>query len=172
MWAAAPAQPGDDWPALYARLESRDVGRVLGSGVSMLACGTVFTVVGWPTGELSVWMVILVCSAVATTGTLLGHLRGARASGSLPRLASLRRRELADYLTPGELRLVRLAAVVPLLAALFGFVVATRAGAQAVTGAVVVTLSLVSLLVGSLAESFHDTNHRWARQHAVGGVPS
>lgn len=252
--AAAPAQPGDDWPSLYARLESRDVGNTVGNAAGLLTCGLVFVVAGSRLGDVVFPLVLLIASSFTTIGALLGHLWKVRSSSGQPRLVSLHRREVSDYLTPRELELVRLCVVVPVLALAFGVVMvvqdpdvwvgAVLAGCAALAlgigllvrplaqwsltapsgvvtpgglvwaemlrgillrdvvsglwgvvtvasgavpvfgwmtkdlppaadalGAVVVGLAVVANL-GFAWVSWRDTNHRWARQHAVGGVPS
>ncbi len=124
--------PGADRPRLNARMRVRQSGRVLGLGAMFLAGGVA---AAWH-GEIPMPWMVIVLPVAAALGTGLGHLRPG-AAGARPRVAQLRPRELADYVTPGELTLARgagmVAAVAPVL--LVAGAVAGSPSARAIAGA-------------------------------------
>lgn len=149
--AAAPAQAGEDWPSLYARLDGRHIGRALGSGVGMAAAGLAFLVAGdeFPDG-LTPFAIVLFSSG-STIGALLGHLWKVRSSVATTRLVSLRRRELRDYLTPTELRLVQVSVLVPVLAVALGVMTTVQGGSERSLGYLQIASGLLALVVGLVA---------------------
>ena len=147
--AAAPAQPGEDWPTLYARIESRVIGHTLGWGAGMTFAAVVFVLADPRALDAGAPLVVLLATSLSTVGALFGHLWGVRGGRRRPGLASLHRRELQDYLTPSELRLVRLAVVVPLLTVVLGVVTAVHDDPS--LGAIQIGGGVLSLGVGALA---------------------
>lgn len=118
--AAYPAQPDDDWPALWTRLDRRYVSSWLGSSVGFVVVGlTLPAMSAETTAATGTFFGLLTVSAGRTMGTIAGHLRDL---GHRPgmRWVVLHRRELRDYLVPAEAVLLRLAPAVPLSAIVFG----------------------------------------------------
>ncbi|MEI2776948.1 MAG: hypothetical protein V9G19_13465 [Tetrasphaera sp.] len=132
---------GVDQPLLVQRLRQRQTGRAIGVTVAMLIMGLALV---WADPVMP-W-IVFAAPIGAGLGTVLGQLRPL-AAGPRPRLAQLRRREIGDYVTPLELRLlVGAFATVPLALALI--VVAAATGSPPV-GRVLIGCALLVLVTAA-----------------------
>lgn len=104
---------GTDQPLVAQRLRQRQTGRAIGTVVALLVMGLALALAD----PVMPW-IVLASPFGAAVGTVFGQLQPLAAS-QRPRLAQLRRREIGDYVTPLELRLLVAAfATVPLAVAL------------------------------------------------------
>jgi hypothetical protein len=137
--------PGPDRAPLAEWMRVRQTGRVIGLTAMFLAGGALCAY----RGDIPFPWIAIVVPVAAALGTGLGHLRSIPA-GTRPRVAQLRRRELRDYVTPGERAIARatlplpVAAVAVLIAGAVmgspsGTAVALAAGGLAATVAVSAT---------------------------------
>lgn len=143
--AAYPAEPGTDWPALYGRLASRELGASLGCFSAVTAMVILFLTTATP--EPLAVLGFVVVSVGRSVGALVGHLLAVHRSVAAARVATLRHRDVRHYLLPLEARLSRAAVVIPLagttLGAAWWFSGSDASSAAAVVGASAVCLVLV-----------------------------
>lgn len=156
--AVAGAPPGQDWPLLYARLRSREVGLVVGMSVSfptyLVLCSR---------GDAWLGLGLVALFLPMSVGALIGHLWSLRGRPSVPRVVSLHRRELVDYLAPVELWLSRCAAVVPVAVAALALA-AWLGEPRDPAGLAVTAVCAACLVIGLLAEPLA----RWTLLAATG----
>jgi hypothetical protein len=142
----AGASPGPDWPVLYARLRSREIGLVIGLSVGFPAY---FLLASLGDAWLAPGIAALILPA--SVGALVGHLRSLRGRPGVPRVVSLHRRELVDYLAPSELWLARCAAAVPVAVAALAVAAWTDDPGDP-AGPAVLSVCAFSLVVSLLAQ--------------------
>ena len=157
--AAAGAPPGSDWPLLYARLRSREIGLVVGMSVGFPAYMALCTL-----GDVWAGLALVALFLPTSVGALIGHLWSLRGGPDAPRVVSLHRRELADYLAPAELWLSRCAVLVPVAVAALAFAAWAREAPPTPVGLAVTAACVVALGVGLLAEPLA----RWTLLSATG----
>jgi hypothetical protein len=145
--AVAGTPPGPDWPLLYARLRSREIGLVVGMSVGFPAYMALCTL-----GDLWLGLGLVALGLPTAVGALVGHLWSLRRRSDAPRVVSLHRRELVDYLAPVELWLSRCAAVVPLAVAALGLAAWVAEPRADPVGLAVTAVCAVCLPVSLLAE--------------------
>ena len=103
---------GNDIPAVRRRIVTRQTGRAIGMAVAMIVVAVILIASETPAGYVA-----LLAALGASVGSGFGHVRPMDVAPG-PRAAGLRRRELADYLTPIEVFLARWVIVLPVVAAL------------------------------------------------------
>ena len=146
LGAAAGTPPGADWPVLYARLRSRELGLVVGLSVGMPSYFALCS-----RGDAWIGLGLAALFLPTSVGALVGHLRSLRRGSDTPRVVSLHRRELVDYLAPVELWVSRCAVVVPLSVAALAIAALVGAPRDSAALAVLATCAL-GLVVSLLAE--------------------
>ncbi|WP_457253733.1 hypothetical protein [Pedococcus sp. P5_B7] len=150
--AAYPAEPGEDWPALWTRLNRRYLSTWIGASVGLAVVLAAFAAFSAETiaAGASYFGILTLC-ACRTIGTIVGHLRSLRLRPGAARLVTLHRRELRDYLLPGEAVLLRLAPAVPLAAIVYGVALAGVEAASPTLWLGIVGGGVMGLGVGLLA---------------------
>ena len=150
--AAYPAQPGEDWPTLWVRLNRRHISGWVGSTVAMAALAAALPAMSDDTVAGGAgFLGFLVVATGRTTGTIVGHLRSLRPRPGEARLVTLHRRELRDYLVPGEAVLLRLAPSVPVATIVFGVALSSVDAVPQVQSLGLVIGGALGLAVGLLA---------------------
>ena len=145
--AAAGAPPGSDWPQLYGRLRSREIGLVFGMSAGFPVYTALCTL-----GDAWMGLGLVALLLPTSVGALVGHLWSLRRGSAAPRVVSLHRRELVDYLAPAELWLSRCAVLVPVAVAALGLAAWAGEPRADPLGLAVAAVCAVCLAVALLAE--------------------
>lgn len=136
--------PGSDASTVRDRLASRYAGRIIGVAVvGVFALAAI--AINSTDHDFPLWIVIFLPVGHAI-GTAVGNLLAATRSGDAPRVATLRRRELTDYVTPAEVRGAQLASALPALAVVLGLFTLGTTTSSMTSGVIVAVAGVASLL--------------------------
>jgi hypothetical protein len=139
--------PGADAHTVRERLASRYAGRVIGvAAVGLLALAAIS--ITSVRGDFPVWIVVYLPVGHAI-GTALGNLIGVSVPTASPRVTTLRRRELTDYVTPIEVRVAQLAGFLSVAAVVMGLIALTTTTSSTSSGVVVAAAGFLSLLAAA-----------------------
>lgn len=136
--------PGVDTAPVLDRLASRYAGRIIGvtAVVVLSLAGASITEA---TDRFPVWIPIALPVGMAV-GTAVGNLLSTSLRGPTLRVATLRRRELTDYVTPAEVRVAQLGWVVPIAAIVMGVLTLTSTTSTTTSGVIVTVAGVLSFL--------------------------
>lgn len=136
--------PGADARTVSGRLSSRYAGRIIGvAAVGVLALAAIS--LNSSRGDYPVWIIIFLPVGHAI-GTAVGNLIGSSGAAATPRVATLRRRELTDFVTPAEVRVAQVAGALSVVAVVMGLVTLGTTTSTTRSGVIVAAAGVASLL--------------------------